>query len=62
MLEQAITLEAATYTEESDTELTGPGACKRCQSEGSPHPCYSFAGSGTTCQRNWCAHNWADHA
>jgi hypothetical protein len=45
-----------------DSELNlGYGGCNRCISEGSPHPCPAFVGSGTICQRNWCAHNWADH-
>lgn len=46
---------------EADAPRQGPGACVRCRTESSPHPCPAFLGNGTICQRNWCAHNWADH-
>ncbi|MCC6479352.1 MAG: hypothetical protein LKG22_13250 [Sphingobium sp.] len=62
MFDQKTTVETECEAAEHETPMAGPGYCIRCQSEGSPHPCGAFVGTGTICQRNWCAHNWADHA
>lgn len=62
MLDQSTTFEAECDAAERDVPQMGYGSCNRCVSEGSPHPCPAFVGGGTICQRNWCAHNFADHA
>lgn len=62
MFDTAQTIDTETDTVAHHAPRAGQGYCIRCQTEGSPHPCGGFLGDGTICQRNWCAHNWADHA
>jgi hypothetical protein len=51
--------------EADETLQAGWARCVRCVEESSPHPCWGFQGYGETsssiCQRNWCAHAYADH-